>query len=289
MVWIILIGGFLYLVFEFWPYLLWFLAIFVFVFIAAMIVKAVSDSHETTDIEYTVLLGRTRVMTTRARPSGFSIGSRGSVRGYWRYRDEVDHVDVDFEVHYTDGRVRKVTATEGSGKCDKLYFYIGSPKPKAVEPPKPIVIDPPKIAEAPKIVEVPKIVEAKNAEEPHKSEQKKKPENKKPKKYYIEIPFEIAPNEYGLTISYPSCQIERMNDGERMAYVRFTATYDSTVKGSRNRVIICSLVNKDGKTMDVRREKKVFDASGSQMVDLTYWNLIDDEPAKVVVGVDRYN
>lgn len=243
--------------------------------IVTLVIKGIIDSNQLKDIEYTELMGRTKVMDVKTRPSGFSVGSRGSVRTYFRFREEVDHIDVDFRVHYQDGRVCKVTAREGSGKCDKLYFYIGKPKPKPVEPPKPVVI------ELPKVIEPPKIVETQKSEA--------KPQKKEKSKYYIEVPFEIAPNEYGLMVSYPSCQVEHTKDGERRTYVRFTATYDPTVKGLRNRVIICSLVNKDGKTMDVRRGSKVFDTSGSQMVDLAFWKLIDDEPTRVVVGVDRYN
>lgn len=271
MVFVLAIAIILVIVWEFGSYIAIFGGIFVAVVIFALIIQAVVDSNQLKDIEYTELMGRTKVMDVKTRPSGFSVGSRGSVRTYWRFREEVDHIDVDFRVHYQDGRVCKVTAREGSGKCDKLYSYIGKPKPKPVEPPKPIVIEPPKVIEQPKIVEV------------------AKPQKQEKNKYYIEIPFEIAPNEYGLTISYPSCQVEHTKDGERRAYVRFTATYDPTVKGLRNRVIICSLVNKDGKTMDVRRGTKVFDTSGSQMIDLSFWKLIDEEPARVVVGIDRYN
>lgn len=242
--------------------------------VAVLAAQAKIDSDQTKDIEYTVFLGRTRVMTTRTRPSGFSIGSRGSIRGYWRFREEVDHIDAEFEVHYRDGRVRSVSAREGSKKCDKLYSYIGKPKPKPVEPPKPMVIEPPKVIEQPKIVEAEKF--------------EIKPQGQEKSKYYIEIPFEIAPNEYGLAISYPSCQVEHTKDGERRACVRFTATYDATVKGLRNRVIVCSLVNESGKTMDVRRNTKTLDTSGCQMIDLHFWQLMDEEPARVIVGIDKY-
>lgn len=275
MVFVIAIAIILLIVWEFGPYIAVFGGVVVVCVIAALIAQAIVDSNQLKDIEYTELLGRTKVMDVKTRPSGFSVGSRGSFRTYWRFREEVDHIDVDFRVHYQDGRVCKVTAREGSGKCDKLYSYMGKPKLKPVEPPKPVVIEPPKVIEQPKIVEA--------------SRSEAKPQKQEKNKYYIEIPFEIAPNEYSLAIAYPSCQVENTKDGERRAYVRFTATYDPTVKGLRNRVIICSLVNKDGKTMDVRRGMKVFDTSGSQMIDLSFWKLIDEEPARVVVGVDRYN
>lgn len=138
---------------------------FVVLAILGLVIQAIVDHCELKNIDYTVLLGRTRVMTTKTRPSGFSIGSKGHMRTYWRFREEVDHVDVDFEVHYQDGRVCQVTAREESGKFDKLHSYIGKPKEK------PKVIEQPQIAEAPKFVETPKIVEVpkkntNNREEP---------------------------------------------------------------------------------------------------------------------------
>lgn len=283
MIWIILIAAFIYLAVEFGQYLLIFLAITAVVTAITLMIKAESDSNDVKEIEYTILLGRTRIMETRTRPSGFSISSRGNVRGYWKFKDEVARIDADFEVHYKNGDVRRIKAVEGSNKCNTLYAYIGKPKKKQAEEKKIIKEEQPKIAESPKLLEVPR------AEAPEELKQERKDDAKKQKKYYLDVPFEIAPNEYGLTVSYPSCQVENMDDGGRRIYVMFTATYDSTVKGLKNRVISCSIINRDGRTMDVSRYRKVLDSSGSMMIDITYWHKIYEEPAKVVVGIDRYN
>lgn len=283
MIWIILIAAFIYLAVEFGQYLLIFLVITAVTVVIALIIKAESDSNDVKDIEYTILLGRTRIMETRTRPSGFSISSRGNVRGYWKFKDEVARIDVDFEVHYENGNVRRITAVEGSNKCNTLYSYIGKPKKKRTEEKKISLEEHPKIAEPPKLVEVPRV------EAPEELKQERKTDEKKQKKYYLDVPFEIAPNGYGLTVSYPSCQVENSDDGERRIHVMFTATYDSTVKGLKNRVISCSIINRDGRTMDVSRYRKVLDSSGSMMIDITYWHKIDEDPAKVVVGIDRYN
>lgn len=267
MIWIILAA--ILLVYK--P--IWFAAIALMA-ITVLVVSAIEDSKQTQNVQYAVVVGRTKVMTTKSRPSGYSISSRGNVRGYWRFREEVDHIEIEFEVHYEDGRVRHVKATEGTGKCNRLLSFVGKePKP---EPPKPKAVEPPKFVEVPKPIE------------PLKIEQKNEPPKRKNGKYFIDIPFEIAPNEYGLTVSYPSCQIEKRNDGESRIHVRFTVSYDPTVKGVRNRVAICSAVDQAGRTMEVRKGSKVFDTSGSQMVDILFWENADEEPAKIVVGIDRY-
>lgn len=283
MIWIILIAAFIYLAVEFGQYLLIFLAVTAVVTVIALIIKAESDSNDVKDIEYTILLGRTRIMETRTRPSGFSISSRGNVRGYWKFKDEIARIDANFEVHYKNGNVRRITAVEGSNKCNTLYSYIGKQKEKQID------VKEVSHEERLKIVEPPKLIEVSRAEVPEEVKQYKKSDEKKQKKYYLDVPFEIAPNEYGLAISYPSCQVENRDDGITRIYVMFTATYDPTVKGLKNRVISCSVVNRDGRTMDVSRYRKVLDSSGSMMIDITYWHKIDEAPAKVVVGIDRYN
>lgn len=283
MTWFILLAAFIYLAIEYGQYILVFLTIAVVIAAIALVAKAVSDSNDVKDIEYTVLLGRTRVMETRTRPSGFSISSKGSMRSYWRFRDEVARIDVAFEVHYMDGMVRKVTAAEGSSKCDKLYSYIGKQKAKTAQP------QIQKQAEPARIAETPKLIETSRPETHEYVKAEKKPDEKKRRKYYLDVPFEIATNEYGLAVSYPSCQVENRDDGEKRIDVMFTAAYDSTVKGLKNRVISCSIINRDGRTMDVSRCWKVLDSSGSMMIDITFIHKIDEDPAKVVVGIDRYN
>lgn len=289
MVAIIFIALVLYVLFTYGQYMA-FLGIFL---VAAVIIGVIANSAyvsaQVKNVQYAIIVGRTRVMTTKSRPSGYSISSRGSFRAYWKFRDEVDHIEVEFEVHYEDGNVRHITAHEDSALCNRLMPYVGiKPKPPILTPEQPIPI-----AEQPKPAEIP----PQNEQIKLESEVKPMPEAKpaevpKPKrkeeKRFAEVPFEIAPNEYNLAISYPSCQMVRWSNGEYRIQVRFSASYDPTVKGLRNRVITCATVDSSGRMTAVRKESKVLDLSGSMMVDISFWENAEQEPAKIIVGIDRH-
>lgn len=287
---VLIVGVPLYLIFTYWPYI----AIFAVLVVAAVIICVIANSAyvsaQLKNVQYAVILGKTRVMTTKSRPSGYSISSRGNFRAYWRFRNEVDHIEVEFEVHYESGEVRRITANEDSSLYNGLMPYVGlkpkppvpkpTPPPPIVEPPKPVEISPPK-EPTKHMDEVKPLPEANPAEPP---KQKRKEE-----KRFAEVPFEVAPNEYSLEISYPSCQMIRWASGEYRIEVRFAISYDPMVKGIRNRVITCATVDSAGRMTAVRRDNKVLDLSGSRMVDIMFWENAEQEPAKIVIGVDRYN
>lgn len=279
----------LYVLFTYWQYIAIFAVIFIAIIIIGLVVHASNVSEQLKNIQYAVILRRTRVMTTKSRPSGYSISSRGNFRAYWRFRNEVDHIEVEFEVHYESGEVRHITANEDSSLYNGLMPYVGAkPKPSIPNP-----APPPQIAELPKPVEIslPKepikhmdevktLPEAKPAEQP-------KPKRKEEKRF-AEVPFEVAPNEYSLVISYPSCQMIRWASGEYRIEVRFAVSYDPTVKGVRNRVVTCATVDSSGRMTAVRRDNKVLDLSGSRIIDIMFWENAEQEPAKIVVDIDRY-
>lgn len=287
---VLIVGVPLYLIFTYWPYI----AIFAVLVVAAVIICVIANSAyvsaQLKNVQYAVILGKTRVMTTKSRPSGYSISSRGNFRAYWRFRNEVDHIEVEFEVHYESGEVRRITANEDSSLYNGLMPYVGlkpkppvpkpTPPPTIVEPPKPVEISPPKEL-IKHMDEVKPLPEANPAEPP-------KPKRKEEKRF-AEVPFEVAPNEYSLEISYPSCQMIRRASGEYRIEVRFAISYDPMVKGIRNRVITCATVDSAGRMTAVRRDNKVLDLSGSRMVDIMFWENAEQEPAKIVIGVDRYN
>ena len=280
----------LYVLFTYWQYIAIFAVIFIAIIIIGLVVHASNVSEQLKNIQYAVILRRTRVMTTKSRPSGYSISSRGNFRAYWRFRNEVDHIEVEFEVHYESGEVRRITANEDSSLYNGLMPYVGlkpkppvpkpTPPPTIVEPPKPVEISPPKEL-IKHMDEVKPLPEANPAEPP-------KPKRKEEKRF-AEVPFEVAPNEYSLEISYPSCQMIRRASGEYRIEVRFAISYDPMVKGIRNRVITCATVDSAGRMTAVRRDNKVLDLSGSRMVDIMFWENAEQEPAKIVIGVDRYN
>lgn len=281
----------LYVLFTYWQYIAIFAVIFIAIIIIGLVVHASNVSEQLKNIQYAVILRRTRVMTTKSRPSGYSISSRGNFRAYWRFRNEVDHIEVEFEVHYESGEVRRITANEDSSLYNGLMPYVGlkpkppvpkpTPPPPIVEPPKPVEISPPK-EPIKHMDEVKPLPEANPAEPP-------KPKRKEEEKRFAEVPFEVAPNEYSLEISYPSCQMIRRASGEYRIEVRFAISYDPMVKGIRNRVITCATVDSAGRMTAVRRDNKVLDLSGSRMVDIMFWENAEQEPAKIVIGVDRYN
>lgn len=287
----VLIAGVpLYLIFTYWPYI----GIFAVLVVAAVIICVIANSAyvsaQLKNVQYAVILGKTRVMTAKSRPSGYSISSRGNFRAYWRFRNEVDHIEVEFEVHYESGEVRRITANEDSSLYNGLMPYVGlkpkppvpkpTPPPPIVEPPKPVEISPPK--EPIKHMDEVKPLPEANPEEPPKPKRKEE-------KRFAEVPFEVAPNEYSLEISYPSCQMIRRASGEYRIEVRFAISYDPMVKGIRNRVITCATVDSAGRMTAVRRDNKVLDLSGSRIVDIMFWENAEQEPAKIVIGVDRYN
>lgn len=62
--------------------------------------------------------------------SGFSIGSRGGGRLYYRSKNVLDHVDVKFRVWYTDGTEKVITRRKNT----KDYYYLISFIDKGLEP-----------------------------------------------------------------------------------------------------------------------------------------------------------
>lgn len=199
--------------------------------------------------------------------SGMSFGINGNPRLYYRVKNVPTYVEVKFLVTFENGKAKTISTIEGS----KKYYYLleYSKIPGQAEQTRQTRPEP----------------------EPQRpaAEKASEPEKPKAKKYYLDIPFEIAPNEYSLSILYPSCQMERRPDGESRINVRFEARYDVSAKGLRNRVVKCSTIDAQGRMTDTMRETRTLDASGSQMIDITFWRNVDDEPAKVIVGLDRYN
>lgn len=289
---ILAIGVPLFIAFTYWPYIAIFAVVLIAAVIIAVAVNSACASAQAKNVQYAIVVGRTRVMTTKSRPSGYSISDRGNVRAYWRFRNEVDHINVEFEVHYEDGKVRRITTPEDSALYKRLMPYVGI-KPK---PPVSMQAPPIQIAEKPKPAEIPsksEPIKIENGVEPMPETKPAEPAeapkpSRKEEKRFVEVPFEVAPNEYSLAISYPSCQMIRWAGGEYRIKVRFSASYDPTVKGVRNRVITCATVDSAGRMTDVSKEFRQLDLSGTKMVDIMFCDNADQEPAKIIVGIDRY-
>ena len=149
---VLLFGLPLYLFAAYWEYIVAAAGIAVAVYGVCLFSKLKQTESVMRSVDYAYIVGRTTCMATRSRPSGYSISSRGNVRAYWKYQKEVDHVEVEFEVHNLDGSVNHVTTVEGSSLYKKLSPYVRlKPEPTATQGWKPPV------KEAPKPIEVPKI------------------------------------------------------------------------------------------------------------------------------------
>lgn len=286
-VFVLLVGIPLYFIMEYGSILLSIAIGFVALIIFVLIADAIATESQLKGIQYTLVVGRTNWMNTKTRPSGFSIGSRGSIRGYWRFREEVDHVEVKFEVHYEDGRVRMVTANEGTSKCDRLMSFVGSPPNRKENVPTQKAIEP-------QLTQTTTIQVARLEKVERKQDaitdltQSQIAQKKKDEKRFAEVPFEVTPNEFNLAVHNPSCQMVKRSDGEYRIFIRFAITYNPSVKGVRNRCVKCATIDSAGRMTAVERECKVLDLSGSRLVEITFLENAEQEPAKVIVGLDRY-
>lgn len=63
---------------------------------------------------------RTQVMREEYRHSGFSIGTRGGGRMYWRVKNVPSHIEVKLNVVYDNGNRSQLTLTEGSGRYNRI-------------------------------------------------------------------------------------------------------------------------------------------------------------------------
>ena len=72
---VLIVGVPLYIIYTYWSYI----AIFAVLVVAAVIICVIANSAyvsaQLKNVQYAVILGRTRVMTTKSRPSGYSISS----------------------------------------------------------------------------------------------------------------------------------------------------------------------------------------------------------------------
>ena len=295
---------------SYWEYILIAAAVVAVIYGFCRLNKSKETDSIINRVEYAYIIGRTECMEMKSRPSGYSISSSGNARAYWKYQKEIDHVDIEFEVHNTDGTVHHVTTREGSSLYKGISPYVRiKPEPvvKAWNLPAKEL---PNTVEAPKNEclqdgagcseteqNLPPVQSASypvsiqgNTEQPANVEaEKPTPKSKKEERYYADIPFEITPNEFNLQISYPSCQLVKRADGEHRIYIRFGVTYDPTVKGVRNRVIMCATVDEEGRMTAVQKEWKVLDLSGSKLVEIMFSDNAEQEPARIIVGLDRYN
>ena len=283
---LIIICAILFALIMGWQYLALFAAFIVIMVIIILIADSISTKNATKDVHYAVIVDRVQYMSTKSRPSGFSISSKGNMRAYWRFREEVDHIKVTFEVHYINGNIKIIKANEGTQLYNRLISYVGAEREANVGGAGRTEFTENAEKQEPQEPQEP---ESNLHDEPETSNVERKSKRSVVTKRYIDVPFEVVENEYKLSIFYPSCQIEASENGEFRINVRFRVTYDPTVKGVRSRIITCATIDKFGRMTDTANSFKTLDLSGSRIVNISFWKNAEEEPAKILVGLEQYN
>lgn len=88
------------------------------------------------------VVDRTQVMREEYRHSGFSLGTRGGARMYWRVKNVPSYVEVKLNVVYENGNHRQLTLTEGSGRYNRIMTQCEKRKEVPVKVP-PVLDAPP--------------------------------------------------------------------------------------------------------------------------------------------------
>ena len=109
---------------NFWPILL------IVVGIAGIItiIYAIANNTKIKDIQSAEIVDRIQWTKEKYQHSGISLGTRGGIRGYWRVKNVPTHVEVKFRVTDTDGKVKFVSANEGTGLYNSIMQYVGQPE-----------------------------------------------------------------------------------------------------------------------------------------------------------------
>ena len=218
------------------------------------------------NIERVELINRTDIYKSGLGATGFSLGLDGKPRILLGSQTNYERTDVTFFVYYTDKQPQKITVKEGSKKYQKLLSYVGREAAKQESLPQ-ISAPAPQITTAP----APKIAE-----------------NPQEKRYYVDVPFEVLSNEFSLNISFQSCQMIETEE-KKKAEVRFEASYDPKVKGVRSQRVVCAVVDSKNRIVSVMRDVRNLDGSGRKLVDITFWQNIEETPTRVRVGLERYS
>lgn len=235
-----------------------------------VIVLLIQDFAETRNIVSADIIDRFIETKERFRTSGFSIGSRGGTRFYWRAKNEPVCAKLVFNVTYENGRTKKVTAIEGSKKCKTILKYVGFWKKDSKD-----------VDNAPSQVASTQIENAPPAINLIKDEQIAEG------KYYLEIPFDVLTNELSLSVLYPSCKLE-VTSYRKTLNLQFEVKYNGEFKGVRNRAVVCAILDRRNRIIDIKRDRHSLDVSGSKIIDINFFD-IHETPCRVRVGVERIN
>lgn len=232
-----------------------------------------SENRKLKNIEHTEVVNSTVLYGENTSPSGYSISSNGNFRVYHRIRQVPVGTLVEFKVFYTDGRPWEIVkAKSGTYKFETLASKIADKKEKISNNHSLNPID---------------VSATKNNTPLADAEPLDPPINTASKPSALDIPFEIMPNEFNLEVSYFNCLMTKENCDAVNCEVKFAIKYDGTVRGVRNRHIMCAFVNSEGKIQEIMPCFRNMDTSGCGLVEVKFWRNITSPPSKIIISIEK--
>lgn len=270
-----LVGIPLYLLVNYSNLIIILLAIIAVIIIISVLATDCKKKKELENITSVQLVERAKIYKEGFENTGFSIGTSGHGRAYFGKRKHPQGVEATFCVTYSDKPMEQVKAMEGSEQYFKLLSYIERQDKQEMN----------KHRAEQKEKETKELIAKQELQAQLKELESKKMNDRK---YYIEVPFEVLPNEFGLEIFHQSCQIV-IEYGQKKIRVRFEVRYNTETKGARNRRIVCAALDSEDKIVSVNRERTGLDKSGGKIMDIVFWDNIEEDPSKVTIGLERIN
>lgn len=244
------------------------------------VISAKKESREMEHITHVSLIGQANVYEEKYEHTGVSIGTSGHGRAYFRKRKHLKGVESTFRVFYSDKPPKIIKVMENTGKYCKLISYIDRQELKAQNlrdtAPASAEEESVQTSAGRVLVEVCR-TESKSPLDPPK---------------FLDIPFEVLPNEYSLEVRHQSCIYKqtKYDNGRCEVDIRFEAYYDPTIKGVTNRKIVVSLYDQKGRIFAVSDTGfRRLDKSGCKVVSLNFWQDIIEEPSQVSISIEKFS
>lgn len=235
--------------------------VLVYIFVASYIKK-----KQLENITHVQLIGKTDIYRERFENTGFSIGTNGHGRAYFRRRKDFQKSEVSFYITYSDKDPQTVLVMDDSKAYFKLLSYI--------ERQNNVEQECPKIAEQEASPELSLVQVEKEIDKPR----------------FLDIPFVVLQNEYSVEVKHQSCIYKRMEyDKDHFEVdIRCEVYYNPLKKGITNRKIVVSLYDKKDRIIAVKSAwPDRLDKSGCKVLEINFGQNILEEPSKVSISIDR--
>lgn len=217
--------------------------------------------------------------------SGFSVGMKGNPRFYYRSKNVPHHVEAKFRVRYKDGKVKTISRNKGTTDYNYLITCIQNQAQQQKKQAEAMQQKRKQDEKNASVISQQTIPETQKINVVAPSKNRKK---------YLNIPFEVLPNEYAMEVRHQSCAFKSVpyNDAGNERYevdICCEVHFDPNVKGVTNRRVVVSLYDAQGRITYVMKDWDHLTKSGCRIIDINFWKEINDEPSKVSFSLEKYN